>query len=436
MERQFNENPNDVTIMTESLPQAIHRPSGHDNNNNGVTGDCIDNNKKLNQRQPNQQSYLIMSNTMRSYIESLPKKLTITEELMEYRYWKSLRTEFISTFLFVIFTCGILTITTTTTNQTTTTTTTMSNEQQQQQKLQQTDSIELLKNSLAIGFTVATLIQCTGHVCGCHLTIAITIGLYVTERVTILRLISYLFVQIFASIFGMMVVYNLFGTVIPIMPSTTTTLTTVQIFGFEFLSTFLIVLTYLANCDPNRRLQLTNNNTVNNDNYNCIIDSSKSLTIGFAYTVGHLFAFVATGASMNPAKALAISIITENYCLHWIYWISPLLAGLFGGLIYDYIGSIKTTTTTKTTTTKTMTTPLNCPSPSPSSSSSTSSSIHQIIPSPILLSSSASSSSSNCSGTDQTTTTKPVATSSTTMMMMMAGSAVSLSKIWVNRINE
>ena len=291
MERQFNENPNDVTIMTESLPQAIHRPSGHDNNNNGGTDiDCIDNNnKKLNQRQPNQQSYLIMSNTMRSYIESLPKKLTITEELMEYRYWKSLRTEFISTFLFVIFTCGILTITTTTTNQTTTTTTTMSNEQQQQQKLQQTDSIELLKNSLAIGFTVATLIQCTGHVCGCHLTIAITIGLYVTERVTILRLISYLFVQIFASIFGMMVVYNLFGTVIPIMPSTTT-LTTVQIFGFEFLSTFLIVLTYLANCDPNRRLQLTNNNTVNNDNYNCIIDSSKSLTIGFAYTVGHLFA--------------------------------------------------------------------------------------------------------------------------------------------------
>nr|XP_046918068.1 lens fiber major intrinsic protein-like [Dermatophagoides farinae] len=384
-----NNNNNNSVTLTHSSPPAIHRTFA--NNDDDSNGGSIENNKKLNHHQ--QQSYLVMSNAMRSYIESLPEKLTLTKELTEYRFWKSLRTEFIATFLYVIFTCGILAVTTTTTQ--TTISTTLTNDIQPPQQ-QQLNSIELLKNSLAIGLTVATLIQCTGHVCGCHLSIAITIGLYVTERVTTLRLISYLFVQFLASLFGIMVVQNLFDTIIPLMPSTPT-LSSTKIFGFEFLSTFLIVLTYLANCDPNR-LQLTNNSNINiNNNYNCIIDSSKSLSIGFAYTVGHLFAFVATGASMNPAKALAISILTEHYCLHWIYWISPLLAGLFGGLIYDYIGSIKPISSTATATTLSR--------PSSSSSSSSSSSIHQIVPSPIL--SSTSSSSSSCSGTmiDPTTIT-------------------------------
>lgn len=186
--------------------------------------------------------YLSMSTQMRAYIDSLPEKLSWTDEIRSYQFWKSLRTEFLASFLFVIFSGGHF-----------------------------TKDEDGVRSALALGLAVATLIQCTGHVSGCHLSIAITLGFFVSGRITPVRLAAYLIVQCLGMCLGYLVLQGLFGSVALISPSAE--LNPSQVFGIEFLSTLLVVLTYLANCDVHR------------------IDLGfKALSIGFSYTVAHLFA--------------------------------------------------------------------------------------------------------------------------------------------------
>ena len=211
--------------------------------------------------------HLSASNLMRAYIDSLPDKISIREELCSYQFWKSLRTEFLATFLFFIFGSGsLLTISSISENQSILNLTSVVSNSSVPFELVE------LKSALAIGLTVATLVQCAGHVSGCHLTIAITLGLCVSGRVSPLRLAAYLLAQCVASVAAAVVIYALFGVVRPIQPASGA-VSAAQVFGFEFLATFLVVLTYLANCDSAR------------------IDLGfKALSIGLAFTVGHLFA--------------------------------------------------------------------------------------------------------------------------------------------------
>lgn len=271
----FNAMEHKTSTIAMTVPTTITNTASSIKNSNQSTKD-----NRQHQQGPHQ--YLILSSAMRAYIESLPEKFTITDELSEYQFWKSLRTEFIATFLYIIFTSGIMSISF---NQPNFQYKLLDNnfnpfddnslDEIPKQNLNSSYSTLIseesqLKNALTIGLTVATLIQSTGHVCGCHLTIAITIGLYVSGRVTPLRLASYLFVQCLAALLGIIIVHNLFGIVVPIVPSSG--LNTSQVFGFEFLATMFIVLTYLANCDQHRRDL-----------------GFKSLSIGLSYTIGHLF---------------------------------------------------------------------------------------------------------------------------------------------------
>ncbi|KAH9395089.1 hypothetical protein TYRP_005159 [Tyrophagus putrescentiae] len=186
-----------------------------------------------------------------------------------------------------------------------------------------------LKSAASVGLSVATLVQCFGHVSGCHLSVAITLGLVVSGRVSTVRLVVYLLAQIIGSLAGGALVYALFGAVPPmaapvIVEVGLNSTTAAQVFGFEFMATFLVVLAYLANADASR-MDL----------------GFKALSIGLAYSLAHLFAFSSTGASFSPARALAASLFSGNWCLHWVYWVSPLVGGLFGGVTYEYVGSIK-----------------------------------------------------------------------------------------------
>ncbi|CAG2169600.1 unnamed protein product, partial [Oppiella nova] len=99
-----------------------------------------------------------------------------------------------------------------------------------------------------------------------------------------------------------------------------------QIFGYEFISTFIVVLAFLANSDPQRS------------------DAGfKSLSIGFAYSVAHLFSFRHTGASLSPARSFGPAVIKGIWRYHWIYWIAPLIAGMLSGFTYEYIRSTTST---------------------------------------------------------------------------------------------
>lgn len=212
---------------------------------------------------------LSASSLMRDYINSLPSKVSIREELSSYQFWKSIRTEFLATFLFFVFIAG------TQMGRAGWSSSPMNGASSN--STQSLDQIEL-KSALALGMIVSTLVQCTGHVSGCHLSIAITLGMCVSGRVSSLRLALYLFAQSLASCAAAVVIYSLYGTVPAISPAAH--VSAAQVFAFEFLATFLVVLTYLANCDPTR------------------IDLGfKAFSIGLAFTAAHLFAVSGGGWS-------------------------------------------------------------------------------------------------------------------------------------------
>lgn len=224
---------------------------------------------------------------MRRYIESLPEEITFKEEILSYQFWKAVRTEFLATLLFIVFGCGSCLsysslppkFISNLVSNISSVDIMFDNRLQNRSKNEINFEIEVLelKVSLVFGLTSATLIQCMGQVSGCHLTPAITLSLLVTRRLTILRCFLYMCVQCLASIVATAILYGLLnseqrqhsglGLTLP-----NEHLNASQAFGYEFLSTFIVVLSYLVNSDPQR------------------IDAGfKSLSIGFAYTVAHLF---------------------------------------------------------------------------------------------------------------------------------------------------
>lgn len=208
-------------------------------------------------RIPRERFPFTLSDTMRAYIDSLPDKISARQEVTSYQFWKSLRTELIATFLFVVLSQSILEII---------------NEFYTQTQDSKPSILGMVAFGLALVAVVTSLVQATGHVSGCHLSIAITIGLFTTERVSPVRLVSYVLTQILGSIAGMATVFGLFGHS-PTGVHFPKNITPNQVFGFEFLATYFVVLTYLGNCDE-RRKDL----------------GFKSFSIGLGWLAAHLFA--------------------------------------------------------------------------------------------------------------------------------------------------
>jgi len=181
--------------------------------------------------------------------------------------------------------------------------------------------------AFAFGITVATLAQALGHVSGCHINPAVTIGMLVARCVSLIRAVCYIAVQACGAIAGAAILYGLVpARYVGSLGCTVLNedLTSGQGFGIEMLISFLLVLTVFGVCDE-RRVD---------------VKGSAPLAIGLAIATAHLFAVPLTGSSMNPTRSLGPAVIMkqgEYWQNHWVYWVGPLSGGLLAGLVYSYI---------------------------------------------------------------------------------------------------
>ncbi|XP_050304246.1 aquaporin AQPAe.a isoform X2 [Anthonomus grandis grandis] len=186
----------------------------------------------------------------------------------------------------------------------------------------------LVSIALTFGLVIATLVQVIGHISGCHINPAVTISLFVTGDINLIRSLLYILVQCIGAIAGAALLHALLPSdLVGSLGMTTVSKDLTPLTGllFEFVYTFLLLFVIHAVCDPRRK----------------DIKGSIPLAIGLAIAAVHLSGVPFTGSSVNPARSLGPCVIMNSWDDHWIYWVGPILGGILAGIIYKFIFKVR-----------------------------------------------------------------------------------------------
>uniref|UniRef100_A0A4W3GW20 Aquaporin-4 n=1 Tax=Callorhinchus milii TaxID=7868 RepID=A0A4W3GW20_CALMI len=181
--------------------------------------------------------------------------------------------------------------------------------------------MDLVLVSLCFGLSIATMVQCFGHISGGHVNPAVTAAMVCTRKLSLAKGLFYVVAQCLGAITGAGILYL-------ITPSSVagglgvTKPGSIAGHGLlvEIFITFQLVLTIFATCDPKRE----------------DLKGSSALAIGFSVAIGHMFIDY-TSSSMNPARSFGPAVIMGKWENHWIYWVGPLIGGIVAAALYDYL---------------------------------------------------------------------------------------------------
>ncbi|SJM93819.1 aquaporin Z [Crenothrix polyspora] len=194
--------------------------------------------------------------------------------------------------------------------------------------------IGLLGVSFAFGLTVLTMAFAIGHISGCHLNPAVSIGLCVAGRFPASKLLPYIAAQVLGGIAGAGVLYliasgkadfslangfasNGFGIHSPGGYSLLACLVT------EVVMTMMFLLIILGSTDSRAPQGLA------------------PIAIGLGLTLIHLISIPVTNTSVNPARSLGVAVFAGDWAIGqvWLFWVAPIIGAVLGAVIYKIIGS-------------------------------------------------------------------------------------------------
>ncbi len=193
--------------------------------------------------------------------------------------------------------------------------------------------IGLLGVSLAFGLSVLTMAFAVGHISGCHLNPAVSIGLWAGGRFPARDLVPYVLVQVLGGLAGATVLYliasgkpgfdvsagfasNGYGAHSPGGYSLGAA------FVCEVVMTFMFLLVIHGATDQRAPAGLA------------------PVAIGLCLTLIHLVSIPVTNTSVNPARSTAVALIAGGWAVQqlWLFWIAPIIGGLLGGAAYRWMG--------------------------------------------------------------------------------------------------
>ena len=187
--------------------------------------------------------------------------------------------------------------------------------------------------SLAFGLTVLTMAFAIGHISGCHLNPAVSIGLFVGGRFNKKDLLPYIGAQVAGAIVGAGVLYlvltgkadfktvggfasNGFGEHSPGKYNMVSALVTEIVMTFMFL---IIILGSTHSKAPK---------------------GFAPIAIGLGLTLIHLISIPVTNTSVNPARSTSQAIFADGgWALGqlWLFWVAPIVGAILAGLVYKFI---------------------------------------------------------------------------------------------------
>lgn len=193
--------------------------------------------------------------------------------------------------------------------------------------------IGLLGVSLAFGLTVLTMAYAIGHISGCHLNPAVSIGLWAGGRFPANKLLPYIVAQVLGAIVAGGVLYviasgkagfdvaggfasNGYGAHSPGGYSLTAALVT------EVVMTMMFLLIILGATDERAP------------------KGFAPLPIGLGLTLIHLISIPVTNTSVNPARSTGVALYVGDWATAqlWAFWVAPIAGALLGAAIYRFIG--------------------------------------------------------------------------------------------------
>jgi aquaporin Z len=187
--------------------------------------------------------------------------------------------------------------------------------------------------AFAFGLTVLTMAYAIGHVSGCHLNPAVSVGLTVGGRFPISDLIPYIVAQVVGAAVGAGILYiiasghagfdlaggfasNGYGEHSPGAYSLAACLTCeiVMTFGFVFV--------------------------IMGSTHGSAPKGFAPIAIGLCLTLIHLISIPVTNTSVNPARSTGPALFVGGWALAqlWLFWVAPLIGGALAGVIYRWVG--------------------------------------------------------------------------------------------------
>jgi aquaporin Z len=196
--------------------------------------------------------------------------------------------------------------------------------------------IGLLGVSFAFGLTVLTMAFAIGHISGCHLNPAVSVGLNVGGRFKTSDLLPYIVAQVLGAIVAAAVLYfiasgkpgfdissglaaNGYGEHSP------GTYSVAAGFVTEVLMTFMFLIIILGATDERAPKGLA------------------PIAIGLGLTLIHLISIPVTNTSVNPARSTGPAVIVGSWALGqlWLFWIAPIIGAALAGVVYRWLGAAK-----------------------------------------------------------------------------------------------
>ena len=187
--------------------------------------------------------------------------------------------------------------------------------------------------SLAFGLTVLTMAYAIGHVSGCHLNPAVSVGLWVGGRFKTSDLLPYIVAHVLGAIAGAAILYliasgkagfdvhagfasNGYADHSPGGYSLVAALVCEIVMTFGFL--FVILGSTHGNAPR----------------------GFAPIAIGLGLTLIHLISIPVTNTSVNPARSTGVALFAGGWALQqlWLFWVAPLIGAALAGLVYQWVG--------------------------------------------------------------------------------------------------
>ncbi|NP_001268056.1 hypothetical protein VitviT2T_007961 [Vitis vinifera] len=250
----------------------------------------------------------------KDYHDPPPAPLIDPDELTQWSLYRAIIAEFIATLLFLYIT--VLTVI----------------GYKSQSDTDPCGGVGILGIAWAFGGMIFILVYCTAGISGGHINPAVTFGLFLARKVSLVRALMYMIAQCLGAVCGVGLVkafqsslYNRYGGGANELAGGYNKGVGL---GAEIIGTFVLVYTVFSATDPKRNAR---------DSHVPVL---APLPIGFAVFMVHLATIPITGTGINPARSFGAAVIYNNdkaWDDHWMFWVGPFIGAAIAAFYHQYI---------------------------------------------------------------------------------------------------